>query len=140
MTEDVDRFVVSWKLMPIPRGLLYLSPPGEPNRERCGVVSAPRVSLSGLEPDYGFGGSVWRLQALKMGSSVEISTISPRGSFQRYGRDTGRTLQVVSSQMTVCGHHKSPPPRGTRVECAVGKRPPSDRCFDVENADGFLRH
>ena len=75
-------------------GSLYLSPPGEPNRERCGVVSAPRVSLSGLEPDYGIGGCVWRLQALKMGSSVEISTISPRGSFQRYGRDTGRTLQV----------------------------------------------
>ena len=53
MTEDVDRFVVREVLMPIPRGLLYLSPPGEPNGERCGVVSAPAFALRWVEPGYG---------------------------------------------------------------------------------------
>ena len=81
MTVGVDRFVIREGLMPNPRGLLYLSPPGEPNRERCGVVSAPRVSLCGLEPDYGIGGSTWRLQALKMRNTVEISTYFAAGKF-----------------------------------------------------------
>ena len=40
-------------------------------------------------------------------------------------RDKAEILALLSafvgSLMTVCGHHKSPPPRGTRVECAEGK-------------------
>ena len=115
MTEDVDRFVVSWKLMPIPRGLLYLSPPGEPNRERCGVVSAPAFALRWVEPGYGIGGRIWRLQALKRGNTVEISTISPRGSFQRYGRDTGRTLHVCElADDSLRAPQESPPARNAR--------------------------
>ena len=73
---DVDRFVVRWKLMPIPRGLLYLSPPGEPNRERCGVVSAPAFALRWVEPDY----VVFReLDVPKL----KVGVISPLEAWQR---------------------------------------------------------
>ena len=67
--------------MPIPRGLLYLSPPGEPNRERCGVVSAPAFALRWVEPGYGIGGSIWRPHTLKSGTTVENSTDFTTGKF-----------------------------------------------------------
>ena len=48
-------------------------------------------------------------------------------------RDKAEILAVLSLfvglSMTVDGHHKSPPREKTRVECAVGKRPPSYRCL-----------
>jgi len=69
----------------------------------------------------------------------KFPSISPWGVStysEGVSRDKAETLALlsafVSSQMTVCGHHKSPPPRGTRVESAVGKRPPSYRCFEGE--------
>ena len=72
--DDVDRFVPKEELMPNPRGSLYLSPPGELNRERCGVVSAPAFALRWVEPGYGIGGSIWRPHTLKSGTTVENST------------------------------------------------------------------
>ena len=42
-----------------------------------------------------------------------------RGSVEDKAEKLAVLSVFVSSQMTVCGHHKSPPPRGTRVECAV---------------------
>ena len=72
----------------------------EPNGERQDVVSSPSFSLRWLEPRYGTGGSIWRLQALKSGNSVENSiNFTTAGSVQRregVSEDKADILAVLS--------------------------------------------
>ena len=77
----------------VEEALSLISPWRGPNGERFLVVSAPTVSLRWLEPGYGTGGSIWRLQALKSGNTVEIST-----DFITWGvsRDEADILAVLS--------------------------------------------
>ena len=48
----VDRFSLNEELMLGHVDTLYLSSTGEPNRERCRVVSAPAFALRWVEPGY----------------------------------------------------------------------------------------